>query len=43
MRNVGKLFSYFIVETILVGKLIGINPFNQPAEEVKVFTKKLLK
>ena len=43
-ETLGKLFSYFIVETILVGKLIGINPFNQPAvEEVKVFTKQLLK
>ena len=42
--TLGKLFSYFIVETILIGKLIGINPFNQPAvEEVKVFTKQLLK
>ncbi len=43
-ETLGKLFSYFIVETILIGKLVGINPFNQPAvEEVKVFTKKLLK
>ena len=41
--TLGKLFSYFIVETILIGKLIGINPFNQPAvEEVKVFTKQFL-
>ena len=43
-ETLGKLFSYFIVETILTGKLVGINPFNQPAvEEVKVFTKQLLK
>ena len=36
----GKLFSYFIVETIIVGKLLNINPFDQPAvEQVKVFKK----
>ena len=40
----GKLFSYFILETIIVGKLININPFDQPAvEKVKVFTKNILK
>ena len=39
----GKLFAYFIIETVIVGKLIKINPFNQPAvEEVKTITKKLL-
>ena len=39
----GELFSYFILETVLVGKLLGINPFNQPAvEQVKVLTKKYL-
>tara|TARA_B110000444_G_C18802942_1_gene578398 strand:+ start:58 stop:381 length:324 start_codon:yes stop_codon:yes gene_type:complete len=39
----GELFSYFILETVIVGKLININPFDQPAvEEVKTFTKKML-
>ena len=39
----GKLFSFFIVETIILAKLLDINPFNQPAvEQVKVYTKKLL-
>ena len=39
----GNLFSYFIIETIIVGKLLNINPFDQPAvEQVKVFTKQLL-
>ena len=39
----GELFSFFIIETIIVGKLLNINPFNQPAvEQVKVYTKKLL-
>jgi len=39
----GELFSYFILETVFVGKLANINPFDQPAvEEVKVYTKKIL-
>ena len=42
-ETLGELFSYFILETILVGKLVGINPFNQPAvEQVKISTKKIL-
>ena len=43
-KTIGELFSYFILETIFIGKLVGINPFNQPAvEQVKIFTKMLLK
>ena len=39
----GKLFSYFILETVAVGKMLKINPFDQPAvEQVKLDTKKLL-
>ena len=39
----GKLFSYFIIETIILGKLLNINPFDQPAvEQVKVYTKQIL-
>ena len=42
-ETLGKLFAYFILETILIGKLVNINPFNQPAVEVvKKFTKQLL-
>ena len=42
-KVLGELFSYFILETIIVGKLIGVNPFDQPAvEQVKIYTKKLL-
>ena len=42
-ETLGELFSYFIMETVLIGKLIGINPFNQPAvEQVKILTKKYL-
>ena len=38
-----ELFSYFILETSLVGKLMGIDPFDQPAvEEVKFLTKQYL-
>ena len=39
----GKLFSYFILETVLIGKLSKINPFDQPAvEQVKNLTKKII-
>ena len=39
----GELFSYFILETIIIGKLANINPFSQPAvEQVKINTKRLL-
>ncbi len=40
----GELFSLFMIETIVVGKLLNINPFDQPAvEEIKINTKKLLR
>jgi glucose-6-phosphate isomerase len=39
----GELFSYFILETAIIGELSNINPFNQPAvEQVKINTKKKL-
>ena len=42
-KTLGELFSYFILETSISGRLVNINPFNQPAvEQVKIFTKKLL-
>tara|TARA_Y100001958_G_C21208405_1_gene534324 strand:- start:320 stop:1537 length:1218 start_codon:yes stop_codon:yes gene_type:complete len=38
-----ELFSYFMLETALIGKLLKINPFNQPAvEKIKIITKKFL-
>ena len=41
--TLGKLFSYFIFETIFLGEDLKINPFNQPAvEQVKIITKKNL-
>ena len=42
-ETLGKLFSYFILETVLLSKGLKINPYNQPAvEEVKILTKKNL-
>ena len=42
--TLGELFSYFILETIIIGKLVKINPFDQPAvEQVKGLTEKLLR
>ena len=42
-KELGQLFSYFIIETIFVGKLSKINPFDQPAVElVKNFTHQYL-
>ena len=39
----GELFTYFMLETILLGKLMKINPFNQPSVElIKKETKKIL-
>ena len=43
-ETLGELFSYFMLETIFVGKMLNLNPFDQPAvEEIKLVTKKLLK
>ena len=40
---IGELFSYFMLETVLIGRAIKVNPFNQPSvEEVKALTKKYL-
>ena len=39
----GELFSYFILETVIIARLIKINPFDQNAvEQIKVYTKNLL-
>ena len=41
--TLGELFSYFMLETIIIGELTNINPYNQPAvEQVKILTKKNL-
>ena len=42
-ETLGELFIFFILETILLGKLMKINPFDQPAVElIKKQTKKNL-
>ena len=42
-KILGELFTFFILETILLGKMMNINPFNQPAVElIKKETKKTL-
>ena len=42
-KTLGELFCFFILETILIGKSINLNPYDQPAVElIKVETKKLL-
>ena len=42
-ETAGELFAYFILETVLLARLLNLNPFDQPAvEQVKVLTRKLL-
>ena len=41
-QTLGELFTFFILETILLGKAMNINPFDQPAVElIKTETKKI--
>ena len=40
-KTLGELFTFFILETILLGKIMNINPYDQPAVElIKTETKK---
>ena len=42
-ESLGTIFTYFMLETILLGKLMKLNPFDQPAvESVKKETKRIL-
>jgi glucose-6-phosphate isomerase len=42
-KTLGELFCFFILETILIGKALKINPYDQPAVElIKNETKKIL-
>ena len=42
-KTLGELFCFFILETILLGKAMNLNPYNQPAVElIKNQTKKIL-
>ena len=43
-KTLGELFAFFILETILLGEALKINPYNQPAVElIKTETFKILK
>ena len=42
-KTLGELFCFFILETILLGRFLKINPYDQPAVElIKKETKKIL-
>ena len=42
-KTLGELFTFFILETILIGKCLNLNPFDQPSVElIKKETRKLL-
>ena len=42
-KTLGELFCFFILETILIGRALNLNPYDQPAVElIKKETKKLL-
>ena len=42
-KSLGELFCFFILETILLGRSLNVNPFDQPSVElIKKETKKVL-
>ena len=42
-KTLGELFTFFILETILLGRALKVNPFDQPSVElIKKETKKIL-
>ena len=42
-KTLGELFCFFILETILIGKCLNLNPYDQPSVElIKTETKKIL-
>ena len=42
-NSLGELFCFFVLETILLGKALKVNPFDQPSVElIKIETKKIL-
>ena len=42
-NTIGELFCFFVLETILIGRVLKINPYDQPAVElIKNETKKIL-
>ena len=42
-EELGMIFTFFVLETIILARLMNVNPFDQPAvEQVKVETQKIL-
>ena len=42
--ELGSFFTFFVLETILLARLMNVNPYDQPAvEQVKIETKKFLR
>ena len=42
--ELGRIFTFFVLETILLSRLMNVNPFDQPAvEQVKIETEKFLR
>ena len=42
-QTLGEIFCFFILETILLGRALKVNPFDQPSVElIKKETKKIL-
>ena len=42
-ETIGELFSFFVLETILLGRVMKVNPFDQPSVElIKTETSKIL-
>ena len=42
--ELGSIFIFLVLETVLLSSLMNVNPYNQPAvDEVKIETKKFLR
>jgi glucose-6-phosphate isomerase len=41
-RSLGALLMHFMLETIIAARLLGVDPFDQPAVEGKILAKKYL-
>ena len=42
-EELGKVFTFFVLETILLARLMNVNPFDEPAvEKIKIETRKIL-
>ena len=43
-ETLGELFTFFILETLMLSSLLKVNPLNQPSVElIKIETKKILR